>query len=326
MQKILIVHSWGIGDWLFFTPVLRSLTTAYPEAQIEVILGNPGTRPLVEMYSEVRIRAVVNVVENPWGLLWAGCKTSPCRYDALIFTAGMNSSKADKMAACIRARKKVALLTSPKRHFFLTSTDEIAWTIHMVENNLRILPLLGFKFPQDNNPYVPTKGLPLPDSGSVLIHPGCDRLQKFKRWPAERFAAVAESLLRHGRVVSLVLGPEEPELSEDFAHLEGIKGFASYKGLPFRDVISLISAHETLLNSDSGLGHIASALGRRVVSIIGPADPRLTRPYGKNVQLIRTSFKLECMPCLGITYGCQEPLCLLNVEAETVVTVLSNPL
>jgi ADP-heptose:LPS heptosyltransferase len=326
VQKILIVHNWGIGDWLFFTPVLRSLTAACPEAQIEVILGSPGTRPLVEMYPEVRIRAVVNVVENPWGLLWAGFKTWSCRYDALIFTAGLNSSKADKMAACIRARKKVALLTGPNRHFFLTSTSQFDRVRHQVENNLRILPLVGVKATQDTHPYLPTKGLPLPASGSVLIHPGCGRLQQVKRWPAARFAAVAEALLRQGRAVSVVLGPDEPELSENFAHLEGRPGFASYRGLPFREVISLISAHETLLNSDSGLGHLAAALGRRVVSIFGPADPRFSRPYGKNVQIIRTSVKLDCMPCWGIKYGCQEPLCLLNVETETVVTAMSNPI
>ena len=39
MRRVLIVHTWGIGDWLFVTPVITVLKETWPDAHIEVILG-----------------------------------------------------------------------------------------------------------------------------------------------------------------------------------------------------------------------------------------------------------------------------------------------
>ncbi|MHB9074061.1 MAG: glycosyltransferase family 9 protein [Desulfobaccales bacterium] len=324
MEKILIVHTQGIGDWLMFTPALRCLREAFPRAQLEVILGDPGTPQIVRLYPEVRLRAAFNMSKNHWPLhmlielstIWG------TKYDALIFTAGINSAKADKLALFIRAGQKVALSTGDHCHRFINRLARYDHSRHMVENNLQIVSLLGIKGGADPSPYLPFPGAPVAFPGSVLIHPGSGPLQKVKRWPASRFAETAKGLLSQGRKCSVILGPAESELFPAFAPLEKLPGFTLYRNLSFNEVLKMISSHETLCNSDSGLGHIAAALGRRTVSIFGPANPRAARPYSRHSTVITTSLDLPCMPCWGVSYGCPEPVCLLSIPPAKLLQVL----
>jgi len=316
------VHTWGIGDWICFTPVLRALKVNFPQASFDLILGDAGVRQVLEFFPEVHLQAMVEVVRHPWSMLLASLKTRPRRYDALVFTAGIASHKADFMSLLIKAGHKVALTTQGSRHLFLTRTSPYDNPRHRVENNLKLLPLLGInEIPANPYPYLPFHGPP-PEKGSVLIHPGCGKLQAVRRWPEARFAQVAKGLLGQGRRVGVILGPQDLELAGAFSHLAGQRGFTLYQRLSFREAVAVMASHETLCNSDSGLGHVAAALGRPVVSIFGPADPVATRPYSKEAVIITATPRLPCMPCWGKSYGCSERPCLFNISADMVLEVL----
>lgn len=324
MEKILIIHTWGLGDWLFFTPVIRAIKQAYPFVSIEVILGAPRTRQIVELYPEVHIRAVADMSKGPCGMVKAALRTWPTKYDALIFTIAVDSRKANRFAPLVRARKKVALCTTPEKHHFLTSVAMYDASIHRVENGLKILGLLGIEYSSDLEPFLPFKEAVKPTANSVLIHPGCNVDDAYRRWPAERFARVAEALLAQGRQASIILGPAEVGLAESFSYLEGQEGFRLYQDLSLKEALRIISQYEILLNSDSGLGHIAAALGRRVVTIFGPGDPRKVRPWSKNSMVIQSTGELSCMPCMrpGGKYGCELQTCLADINVEDVLAVL----
>ena len=60
-MKILLIHTFGIGDWLFFTPVLKTFQKAHPNATVEVILGTPLTQEIVILYEKLRIKKAVDV-------------------------------------------------------------------------------------------------------------------------------------------------------------------------------------------------------------------------------------------------------------------------
>jgi ADP-heptose:LPS heptosyltransferase len=329
MKRILIVHTWGIGDWLFFTPALGRLKEACPDAVMDVILGTPGTAGIVELYPEVNIRAVADVRKRPWMMLVEAVKTWPARYDALIFTAGIDSAKADGLAAFIKAGKKAALSTNGHRPRFIDIFAAYDPDESRINNNLKLLGLLGIQPPSDARPYlrVGQSGLkPLPKS--ILIHPGSDAANSFKRWPAGRFAQVAEWALGVGAVVSVILGPDEVELAGSFSRLEGRTGFRLYSGLSLREAIDIISQHGVFFNSDSGLAHIASALGVRTVTIFGPADPRMVYTGGSGGIMVKTSKKPDCMPCMrpGGRYGCAGRECVESVTVEQVTAALAAAL
>lgn len=325
--KVLVVHTWGIGDWLFFTPVLRLLREAHPELEVDLILGTPTTRAIVEFYPEVRLLGTADVRRGPWGIAIEALRSRASRYDALVFPAGINSDKADMLAALIRADGKAALRTSHREPIFLNRCAQYDGKLHLVDNNLKLAGLLGLRPGPEAGPYLPRPAVSArPVEGSVLIHPGSDPVNSYRRWPAERFASVAQALLREGRPVCVILGPGERGLAGYFSDLIDRKGFRLCEGLPFARVVELVAAHQTLLNSDSALGHIAAALGLRTISIFGPADPGTSGPYSPRAAVIRTSRKLECMPCVrpGGLYGCAPRPCLMDVGIEEVLAALSE--
>lgn len=324
MERILVVHTGGIGDWVLFTPVVRVLKETWPGGDIDVILGTPMTRQVVDLYPDVQVRAVTNVRRGLWGILQATVKTWSTKYDVALFTAGVDSQKADTLALLINAREKLAIRNRRGRHRFLTGAANYDMSIHQIENNLKLLSLLGIDQPKSFSPVLPFDELCKTIPESVLIHPGSD--YAFKRWPLSNFLQVAENLLRRRWVVSVVLGPSEMDLREALAPLCRHDRFRLYHGMSLREVLSLVSRHQVILNNDSGLGHLAAALQKRVVSIFGPGDPTLFRPYGSDVCVVRTCKPPECMPCMrpGGAHGCSDPVCMVGVEPDVVMEAVTG--
>lgn len=324
LHKILIIHTWGIGDWLFFTPVIKVLKGTWSDVYIEVILGTPATRSIVELYPEVHIREVVDVRKWPLGMIKAVVKTWPKRYDAVVFTAGVDSHKADKLASLIRADRKIALLTRQHKPRFLSDVAQYNPCIHRVENNLKVLDMLQIKRPNQHSPFLPFRISEKSMPNSILLHPGSGARSAFKRWPIQRFVCLSEKLLRENWSVSVVLGPAEIELAQAFSSLQKNDKFEIYQHMTLQEVLHVVCRHQILLNNDTGLGHLAAALGKRVITIFGPGDPVQVRPYSTNCVVVRTTKDMKCMPCMrsGGQYGCSEAPCVADIEEGSVMEAL----
>jgi len=319
MKRVLIVHTWGLGDFIHFSPVIASLRKAHPGVAIDIFIGTPRTEPLIRLY-RLNILASINVRRFSFRLLMRLLLLGRRRYDALIFTAGIHSKKADLLAFFVRASKKVALITEPHTPRFLTDYSEFNPEQHMVTNNLRLLKLLGIEDSKEI-PFIPNLNNVRAVEGSVLIHPGCDKQYPYKRWPIERFARVADELIAAGCKVSAVFGPDESVLCDDFlSHIKSEK-IVILRNPQITKLINIISSHKVLLNNDSGLGHIAAALNRDVVSILGPSDPVRCSPYSSQATILYPEEILECMPCMTRTgrRGCAEIPCLRQIEWQTVL-------
>ena len=324
MMRILIVHTWGIGDWMFFTPVIRALTESYPDIEIDVILGTPGAKQIVELYPNMHIHTVADVTKGIRGILKILAKTWRKRYDSALFTAGVSSRKADALAALIRADRKIGLLTSRHAPRFLTDVAQYDPSIHRLENNLKFLDALHIETSDNHFPFLPfeTADKVIPDS--ILLHPGSDPHNMYKRWPIERFVSVSEKLLRRNWQVSVVLGPGETDLAQAFLPLQKDDKFTIYRGIILKEVLNVICQHEILLANDTSLGHLAAALRKRVIAIFGPGDPVQVRPYNTNCVVIRTAKNMKCMPCMlsGNQRGCAEALCMADIDEDSVIEVI----
>ncbi len=328
MKRFLVIHTWGIGDWLFFTPVLRALRSAYATCAIEAILGTPATKDIVRIYPEITSTNTFDVRGAPWRIWELAVRKSIRSYDAIIFSAGMHAYRCALTARLFRGKIKVAVTKGG--HAPGVRTEEYDPTLHAVENNHKLLRLLDLSPVEGGRPYLPVKAESGVTPGSVLIHPGCDRENPFKRWPLDRFVRVAERLLNSGAKVSVILGPSELEMAPKFSKLEKRPGFSLLINLPLDAALKSIAAHQLLLNSDSGLGHLAAAIGLTTVSIFGPADPIICRPYSDRSVFVvpGTDYAPPCMPCMvfGGRRGCNEIPCLKAISADEVVETVLNAL
>lgn len=127
----------------------------------------------------------------------------------------------------------------------------------------------------------------------VALFPGSNA--PARRWPAERFRAVARRLADAG-VQSVVLGgPGERELTAAVAR--GVPGAVDAGGrtdLP--GLAGLLSLCELLLTNDTGPMHLAGLVGTPTVTLWGSSDPAEVHPVGSRDVRLRTE-PLPCMPC-----------------------------
>jgi ADP-heptose:LPS heptosyltransferase len=118
----------------------------------------------------------------------------------------------------------------------------------------------------------------LPDAlaaarGATVIHPGA--ASPARRWPPERFAAVA----RAERDVVITGGPSERELALEVARRAGLPDETVLAGrTDLGALAAVIGAAGRVLCGDTGVGHLATALGTPSVLLFGPTSPRTWGP------------------------------------------------
>jgi heptosyltransferase-1 len=117
---------------------------------------------------------------------------------------------------------------------------------------------------------------------AVLINPGAG--WGAKRWPAERYAAVARGLIDRGLRVLVNAGPGEKSLAEAIAQSTG----ATAVSCSLEQLIALMRRTKLAIAGDTGPLHLACALGRPVVGIYGPTDPSRNGPFGTRFRVLRS--------------------------------------
>jgi len=160
--------------------------------------------------------------------------------------------------------------------------------------------------------------LKIEPSKLIGLHPGAGHPRK--RWPKESFAALGKSLTGRGFSLLVFGGPEEKELAEYVASKAGPGAVSMVGGQDLRATLALIKRCRVFISNDSGLAHCAAALLVPTLSVFGPTDPALSRPYGPSAKTVQSPVK--CGPCYrpADKYGCREPgpPCLSRVSPESV--------
>jgi heptosyltransferase-1 len=117
----------------------------------------------------------------------------------------------------------------------------------------------------------------------ILVNPGAG--WGAKRWPVERYAAVSAEFVRRGFRVLVNAGPGEEELSETIVRETG--GAATALNSSLKHLIAVTRRMSLLIAGDTGPLHLACALGKPVVGIYGPTDPRRNGPFGTRFKVLR---------------------------------------
>lgn len=118
----------------------------------------------------------------------------------------------------------------------------------------------------------------------ALLNPGAG--WGAKRWPTDRYAAVAAALDAGGFRVLVNAGPGEDLLAEEVQTQSG--GKAEPVRCSLAQLIALTRRAALVIAGDTGPLHLACALGRPVVGIYGPTDPSRNGPYGTNFKVLRS--------------------------------------
>ncbi|MGQ0722685.1 MAG: glycosyltransferase family 9 protein, partial [Candidatus Eiseniibacteriota bacterium] len=123
-----------------------------------------------------------------------------------------------------------------------------------------------------------------PGAIRVLIHPGAGK--KPNRWPAERFGEVAAALAAAGHRVAVCSGPAEVSLLAAVERGAG-RSLPRLRPLRFRELAGAFGAADLILANDTGVMHLAAAMGVPVLALFGPTDPALWCPAAPAVRVLR---------------------------------------
>ncbi len=117
----------------------------------------------------------------------------------------------------------------------------------------------------------------------VVINPGTG--WGAKRWPVERYGAVAERLAARGYGVVVNASPEEADLARELVAASGGNAISATPSLV--ELIALMRRCSLTIAGDTGPLHLACTLGKPVVGIFGPTDPARNGPYGCDFRVLR---------------------------------------
>jgi heptosyltransferase-3 len=134
-------------------------------------------------------------------------------------------------------------------------------------------------------------------SATAALHPGSGDAKK--NWPREKFEGLAGRLKGEGCAVRWVLGPAEEEFSLP-------KGSEAWRNVPLPELASLLSVCEVFVGNDSGIAHLAAAVGCPTVALFGASDPDIWAPYGPIVQVIKAPRTLASLSGEVVFSACRD--------------------
>jgi heptosyltransferase-2 len=306
VPKILIVAPNWIGDTLLAQPLFARLRQKHPGVLIDALA--PGwTAPVLR-----RMPEIVEVIDAPFGHgklklaeRWRLARALRARaYDQAIVLPNTFKSALIPFFAGIALRigfvgelrygllnrvhklDEKALPLMAERYAQLAEEPSSPPARPLAEVGLRIDPA---------NLAAALKRLELSRSKPMVAFcPGAE-YGPAKRWPARYFAELAKKLAAQGRTVWLFGSVGDREIGEEIARLGGGAAINLCGRTDLSSAIDLLSLAEVVVSNDSGLMHVAAAVGRPVVALYGSSSPEHTPPLSRISRVVRTG--IDCSPC-----------------------------
>jgi heptosyltransferase-3 len=290
MHDALLIHAGALGDFLLSMRIVASLRAA--GARRVTVLGRA---------SFVRLAVQDDLVNEVWDIDTGGWHAlfsiEPGDWpDALAarlsrFDTAVNMLSGPEGAVASRLRR-----AGVPRIYCVDPRHRPSWEAHITEQWLADLAAQGFHGRAETPSLAVSKFKRAAavsrmkhesrnESGRpVLLHPGSGSVDKC--WPADSFIAVTRALRQAGRRPLFLLGPVERERMDP----ETLTAFQSAAETittdSLEDLAVMLSDGELYIGNDSGITHLAAAVGSLTVAIFGATLPRVWAPRGEGVRVV----------------------------------------
>ncbi|HSK55155.1 MAG TPA: glycosyltransferase family 9 protein [Jiangellales bacterium] len=306
---VLVLRALGLGDLLTAVPALRGVRRALPRHR--VVLATPA--PLAPL---ALLSGAVDEVLDARGLEPLDGRCPPPAVAVDLHGRGPQSHR---VLQWTRPGRLVAFgcpeagVAGPQ---WRDGEHEVARWCRLVRDALGGCP-------DARDLQLPAPGRPAPVERAVVVHPGA--AYPSRRWPPERFAAVARALAADGeRVVVSGTAAERP-LADVVARLAGLPPAAVLAGrTAVEEMAALVARARLVVCGDTGTAHLASAFGTPSVVLYGPVSPAVWGPPARPQHLI-----VEVGAGHGDPWGDRPDPALLRISVLRVLaaarTLLDRP-
>lgn len=305
--RVLVVRLGAMGDVLHAMPAVAALRERLPECFLGWVI-EPRWAPLLQAdahsVSRTESMPVVDVVHLANARGWARQPLLPRtwaamgalrselraqRYDLTIDLQGAVRSALIGRASGAELVGEAEPRERPARWFFARRV--VTRGVHVIEQAAEVVSGATQELLSPKLPPLPVSEAAeariaalFPDKKPlVLLHPGAG--WGAKRWPTERYGAVAAALVSRGCTVVVNRAPGEATLAADVARAS--EGAARDIATDMAELIAMTRRSTLVIGGDTGPVHLACALGKPVIGIYGPTDPARNGPWGVPFRVLR---------------------------------------
>jgi len=322
LEKILIIHSGGIGDLLLALPAMRIFRQAFFASPLEM-MGRPERLALVA--HDLRADSIHSIDQAGMAYFYSDDAPLPSRLEtffssfgaALLFGRGGGETLAKNL-------KRAGL----GRIFFLSPFPPEGMKIHVSEFLIESLKREGI---EGNKPFLPLNlpgdcqgfaenflaGHGIKEGERILaIHPGSGG--PAKNWPAENFSRIADWAEERARIL-LISGPAEDGLKEVRRAIKRARPLMADQ-LPLIHLAALLRKSHAYLGNDSGITHLAASLAVPTMALFGPTDPFIWVPWSSTARVLPG--KIFPAPCSSETRHQEAASCPGSIAFQEVLDTL----
>lgn len=305
-RRILLIRLSSLGDIILTTPVLRLLRESWPSARIDVMVkaefqdvlrAHPCVDRLLPVDTREPLRHTIRALRET-------------HYDLVLDLH--RTMRSFWLYRFSRARQRLAYRKHTLRRALLVHCkwNTLPQTVPVPERYALPLRWLGVMTPLPQTElhvdaesalaveqYLAEAGFKLPTVPRCLIAVAPGSRWKTKQWPVERYAAAAQELAaRHDATIVMLGDGHDRPLVQEFQQHVAVPVIDTVGQLPLMQTAALLQQCRLLLCNDSGLMHMAAALGVPVVAVFGPTVQALGfYPFQAMAQVV--SHPLSCRPC-----------------------------
>lgn len=311
MSRILFITANRIGDAVLSTGALEEARRRVPDASVVVACG-PLAAPLFRAVPGIEAIHVLGKEDGRWRKLWGALRKE--RYDLAIDLRG------SMITAFLRVKERIVFKKSKiVRH----KTAELAELMGAAEP-------LAPKVWLDSEAEAAAETLAPKGRPILALGPGTNFIGK--RWPPEHFAELGRRIAGlgaqgplPGAIVALLGGPGDESICAEIAE-ELRAGFCETVEAAGRlDLLAnaaLLARASLFVGNDSGLMHLAAAMGAPTLGLFGPSNERVYGPWGSRARAVRGARTYEELMEIGpmqyVTRSLMEDLEPAKVEAAAL--------
>jgi heptosyltransferase-3 len=326
--RIALVKTAGIGDTLLVSGVIRELRDFFPEAHITMICAR-GNALISDMIRELDEKLVFDM-SKPFKCFRKLRKIEKCD---LLLDFGPWPRINSLISFALRADYKIGFEKEDMhRHYVYDQVVQHSDRIHELDNYRNLLraaliPPLGLMprldVGDDLTAKVNTAGLFIDDRRTILIHPFSAGSRAYlKEWPDDNWILLARELIMSGCHVLITGGKKDAERAEQLEdrinrHNGGCLSIAGKYSL--REMAAIIAKSDLLISIDTGIMHLAAALGANIVALFGPTSSSRWGPQCSNAIVLNQN---GCTPCLSLGFEniCDKPRgCMSSIRVADVL-------
>lgn len=304
MKRVLIYHSWGLGDTVMATPMFKALYKSGYE--VNIIVTSKTNKKILENS---------NFIKNIYIL---------SNYKKILFFVYMNYGKFDFLIATLGINpNKVQLLSylfGIKKYFAKYNEDNI----HRIKDNLIVVKELLNKNIIIDKPYINMINLNSKKIKSKYIKKnkknigfsiGSGYKQIYKRWGVDNYIKLFKYYENENLLV--FIGPDEKDLKEKLVNIKNI----TIVNEQIENIISIINSLDLLVGTDNGLMHIGYGLEKETITFYGMTNEKEIGGYNPLINH-NIYLDIECRPCINSKtkiFKCDKEIeCLKNISFEFV--------